>query len=255
MARFAYCGFVHCPLGNLTMLTGAARVANPCAACAVREQAVCAALSPGRLQRLIAIVTRVSFEPDQILFLEGEPDEYAFNISEGIARLSKMLSDGRRLVTAFVHPGDFIGLTPRHAYACTAEAVTALRVCRFPKAGLQAFFRDNPGMERRVLAMASAELWDAQSQLMLLGRKTARERLASFLRNWPSRPLPSGKSAWVIDLPMTRTDIADHLGLTPETVCRTFTALVKEGIVEMPLAERIILSRPNRLEKIAEGES
>jgi CRP/FNR family transcriptional regulator len=226
---------------------------NPCAACAVREQAVCAAMPPEDLDRLIGVVRRISLDAEQILCLEGEAAKYVYSINGGIARLTKMLPDGRRLVTAFLHPGNLIGLAGDESYACTAEAVTPLELCRFPRVALNELLSDYPEMEKRLLAMACGELWLAQTQLLLLGRKTARERLTTFLWNWISRARPEELSGQVIELPMARADIADHLGLTPETISRVFTALVEDGIVEIPAPNRIALARPDRLAEIASG--
>ena len=234
------------------MLSWVVEAANPCAACAVRDRAICAGVPADRFERLASMVTHLTIAPEQALFFEGDPDAHAFSIVSGIARLSKALPDGRRLVTAFVHPGQFIGLASHQAYACTGEAVTTLKVCRFPKAGLEAFLRDNPEMERRVRAMTAAEIGVAQRQLTLLGRKSALERLASFLLTWSPEPLPSATSGRVVELPMSRADVADHLGLTRETVSRTFTSLVQDGIVEIREANTIILIRPDRLEDIAD---
>jgi CRP/FNR family transcriptional regulator len=158
-------------------------------------------------------------------------------------------------VTAFLHPGNLIGLAVEESYACTAEAVTRLELCRFPRVVLDDLLRDYPEMKRRLLTMACGELWLAQTQLLLLGRKTARERLTGFLWSWVSRAQPGGLAGRVVELPMARVDIADHLGLTPETVSRAFAALAKDGIVEIPTPNRIVLARPEQLAKIAGGEA
>jgi CRP/FNR family transcriptional regulator len=212
-------------------------------------------MPPEDLDRLIGIVGHISLEAEQMLCLEGDAAEYVYSINEGTARLTKMLPDGRRLVTAFLHPGNLIGLAVEESYACTAEAVTRMELCRFPRVVLDDLLRDYPEMKRRLLTMACGELWLAQTQLLLLGRKTARERLTSFLWSWVSRGQPANLAGQVIELPMARADIADYLGLTPETVSRAFAALAEDGIVEIPTPNRIVLARPEQLAEIAGGEA
>lgn len=242
------------------MLSEAICTDNPCAACAIREQTVCAALTQRGLGRLSAIVTRVGFAPGQAVFFEGQAVEHVFNVVEGIVRLTRLLPNGRRQVTGFVHPGNFLGIACRDTYGHTAEAVTRLTLCRFVRSRLQAFLQEHPEMERRVLAMASGELWVAQSQMLLLGRKTARERLATFLLSWAEAWGRAPQGPWadsserVIALPMPRIDIADHLGLTRETVSRVLTALVMDGTIDIPEPALIVLRRPDRLAKFAEGD-
>ena len=163
---------------------GAAASGNPCEVCPVREFSVCAALTADELERLNAILTRVTFEPEQAVFYEEDPATAVFNVTSGTLRLSKMLPDGRRQITGFLSPGDFLGIACPGTYAYTAEAVTPLSLCRFSRSRLEALFRELPELERRVLSVASNELRAAQDQMLLLGRKTAQEKLATFLRTW-----------------------------------------------------------------------
>lgn len=243
------------PLGNQMAIKGAADGLNPCAACPVRELSVCAALQPHELERMNAIVSRIRVDPERAVFYEWDAAENVFNVTEGTVRLSKMLPDGRRQVTGFLSPGDFLGIAYSDTYAYTAEAITPLSLCRFPRHRLEALFDDMPGLEKRVLGMASNELRAAQDQMLLLGRKTAREKLATFLCNLAKAAKLRGQSTESVDLPMNRTDIADYLGLTTETVSRTFTRLVKDGILDLPSTHKVDLKQPEQLEVIAEGES
>lgn len=233
--------------------------ANPCEACAIRKESVCAALTRSGLGRLSAIVTRVGFAPEQVVFTEGQAVEQVFNVIEGVVRLTRLLPNGRRQVTGFIRPGSFLGLACGASYGHTAEAVTDLVLCRFRRDRLRAFLQEHPEMERRVLAKASGELWAAQSQMLLLGRKTAREKLTSFLLSWARswrRPEPRANgSARAVELPMARSDIADHLGLTRETVSRILTSLVLDGTIDIPEPNLVVLRRLDRLEAFAEGDA
>ena len=228
---------------------------NPCEACPVRDLSVCAALRAEELELLNAIITRTRFDREQALFYEGDEAKHVFNLTEGTIRLSKMLPDGRRQITGFLSPGDFLGMASSDSYAYTAEAVTGVAVCRFPRAKLEVLFDQFPALERRVLAVASNELRAAQDQMLLLGRKTAREKLATFLHHLTENARRRGESGETLELPMNRTDIADYLGLTTETVSRTFTRMAKEGILELPSTHEVVLGDPERLWDMGEGES
>src|SRR5215470_12928240 len=154
---------------------------NPCAACEVRELAMCGALEPGELRRLADITAQVELARQKTIFYEGDPADYLYNVTQGAIRLYKQLSDGRRQITGFLFPGDFVGLAVNEVYAYTAETIDTVRLCRFPRAQLQALIEEIPRFEKRLLGMASNELIEAQDQMLLLGRKTAQEKVASFL--------------------------------------------------------------------------
>lgn len=215
---------------------------------------VCATLSSDELNRMNAIVTRVQVPTEKAVFFEWDPAEYVFNVTAGTVRLSKMLADGRRQVTGFLSPGDFLGIAYSDTYAYTAEAVTPLSLCRFRREKLEALFDEMPGLEKRVLGVASNELRAAQDQMLLLGRKTAQEKLSTFLWKWSNGMIDENCVEAEIDLPMNRTDIADYLGLTTETVSRTFTRLVKDGLLKLPSTHKVVLCDTGRLEELAEGE-
>ena len=166
-------------------------------------------------------------------------------------RISKLLPDGRRQVTGLLFPGDFLGLAFNESYTYSAEAVGPSTLCRFPRTDLERLLSEHPKMERRLLGMASNELATAQDQMLLLGRKTAREKLATFLLMLSARAERRGHPGNPIDVPMTRADIADYLGLTIETVSRTFTVLRKSGLIEAQGAASIFLPDPEAVRDIA----
>lgn len=234
--------------------SGASAVDNPCAACEVRDIAVCGALDPGELRRLTAIMTQIELAPQKTIFYEGDPADYLYNVTQGAIRLHKLLPDGRRQITGFLFPGDFVGLAVNDVYAYTAETVDTVRLCRFPRAKLQTLIEEIPRFERRLLGMASNELIEAQDQILLLGRKTAQEKVASFLLMMSQRAAKRGQPSNPIELPMGRADIADFLGLTIETVSRTFTQLKTSGVMQLLDNSRVLLKDVDTLKDLAEGE-
>ena len=165
--------------------------------------------------------------------LTGRAGHLLLHFTAGTAKLFKLLPDGRRQITGFVGPGQFLGLAVSDTYAFSAEAIEQVRYCRFPRAALRAVLNDFPQMEKLLLEIASNELVAAQEQMLLLGRKTARERLASYLLTQSRQGGPSGRSRNQFELPITHIDIADYLGLTIETVSRTFTRLQAEALIHI----------------------
>jgi CRP/FNR family transcriptional regulator len=206
---------------------------SPCAACGIREIAVCGALQSDELRALTEILDGIVVNSGDVIFYEGDPARHVFNVAAGAVRLSRLLPDGRRQITGFLFAGDFLGLAYDETYTYSAEAIERSELCRFSRAQFEALLDGHPRMERRLLGMASNELATAQDQMVLLGRKTAREKLASFLIMLSRRAERRGQQANPVHVPMTRTDIGDYLGLTIETVSRTFTDLRKARLIEL----------------------
>ncbi|HXQ65487.1 MAG TPA: helix-turn-helix domain-containing protein [Alphaproteobacteria bacterium] len=198
-------------------------------------------------------MSTLGMQPQQTLFYEGDPAEFLFNVTGGMIRVHKLLADGRRQVTGFLYPGDFVGLAVHDSYAYTAETVVATSVCRFPRTKLHALMREMPHLENRMLSMASNELIEAQDQMLLLGRKTAQEKIASFLLMISRRAGRRGQPDNPIHLPMGRTDIADFLGLTTETVSRVFTQFKTSGAIRLLDNSRVQLSDMRALGATAQG--
>ena len=226
---------------------------DPCATCEARQLSVCNAIDDADLARLAAIAVVTEVPPGQCFIDEGKPANSFFNITAGTAKLFKLLPDGRRQITGFVGPGHFLGLAVSDTYAFSAEAIERVRYCRFQRARLRALLDDFPLMEKRLLEVASNELVAAQEQMLLLGRKTARERLASFLLMQSRQGMPCGHSRRRFILPMTRSDIADYIGLTIETVSRTLTRLRTEGLIDFAAQSEVLICRPGALEGLAGG--
>jgi CRP/FNR family transcriptional regulator, anaerobic regulatory protein len=191
---------------------------HPCFACEVRNEAVCGVLECGELAKLRRQGTSFRLGRGQPLFHEGDSAGRVFTLTRGTLKLYKLLPDGRRQVTGFMHPGDFLGVSVDDDYAFTAEALEPAQLCAFPRARFDDFTEDHAEMERELYRLAAHELAAAQQQMVLLGRKTAGERLASFFVLLARRAERAGAvPVRYVDLPMSRSDIADYLGLTKET--------------------------------------
>ena len=227
----------------------AGRIAN-CERCGVRARSVCASLPDGDIERLASISTIRQCGAGEVIMMEGEPANFYHNITAGFVRLHKALADGREQVTGFARPGDFLGLAAEDNYGVTATAIGPVTLCRFPRDRFRKLMHAVPALEDRLLAVASHELVIAQERMLLLGRKSARERVASFLLDLAP---PCGENL-VIQLPMTRTDIADYLGLTIETVSRTLSALRREKRIDIKVASQVTLLDRAALQRIAEGD-
>ena len=226
---------------------------SPCAACPIRHQAVCSVLDDGELLRLNAIRMPANLRPNGILFDEGEPAGHVYNLTEGTMKLYKLLPDGRRQITGFVFPGDFLGLASHTEYVYTAEAVNEANLCRFSRSQLKALFKEIPKLEGRLLAISQDELVQAHNQMLLLGRKSAKERLASFLVMLSERTMATSETPDSIPVPMSRNDIGDYLGLTTETVSRTLTRLKNSGVISIGSDRKINVSDWDALREMADG--
>ncbi|MCA8909380.1 MAG: helix-turn-helix domain-containing protein [Rhodospirillaceae bacterium] len=241
------------PFDMVRSMTGVGVDVHPCGACPVRPLTVCAVLDDEEISRLADIVQTVRVDAQHTIFSEGDPATNVFNVTSGTAKLYKLLPDGRRQITGFLFGGDFMGLSVNERYAYTAETVSATTICRFARRKLDTLMDEFPKLQRRLFSLASTELAAAQDQMLLLGRKTAREKIASFLIMLSQRAARRGQRDNPVGLPMGRADIADYLGLTTETVSRTFTQLKSSGVISLLENNRVDLIDRNAIHEIAEG--
>ena len=230
-----------------------AQLPSPCSACAVRHLTICGGLTPDEMQHLAAIISSVELYPGQSLFQEGDAANHAYSVTAGTVKIYKLLPDGRCQVTGFLFPGDFLGLANNETYAYGAEAVKHAVLCCYPRRRFEALLERFPDMERRLLSMANHELAVAQEQMLLLGRKTAKERVASFLLTLSRNAARRGQRDDPVFVPMSRADIGDYLGLTTETVSRTFTQLRKGKLIRIEPGGRIAFADKEGLVQLAEG--
>ena len=206
-----------------------------CDLCDVRERSICADLGPREFVHVEKTMARRHVAKNKALMIEGEPNESLYVVVDGAFRLSKLLEDGRRQVTGFLFKGDFAGVRATEASAYTAEALEESTVCYFPHRYLDEIAIDAPGLKDRLIARGQTEYHKAQDHIVLLGKKTAEERVVSFIDMIDKLiGADAGAGRRHVPLPMPRQDIADYLGLRLETLSRTLAALKQDDrLVEL----------------------
>lgn len=206
----------------------------------------------GQLDALIAlerIGSRRSFARNQEIYAEGDLSDCWYKVISGAVRVSKLLADGRRYIGGFCFGGDCFGLDDASERVFSAEAVDDVIVMRYPRRATDRLIDENPQLARGLCTMALRDLGHAQTRMLLLGRMTATERVASFLLEMSERRA----TRRAIDLTMSRNDIADYLGLTIETVCRVLSMFKRDGMIAISNPHRIQLCNLGMLEAIGEA--
>lgn len=210
--------------------------------------------APGReIGRAAGVGITMTAAPGQTIVVEGDRIEQCFRILSGAVRLYKALADGRRQVIDFRGPGDCFGFLGAGRYTYSVEAVSEATLARHLRPAFESQVRHQAGLAQALLELAHVELEQAQRHMLLLGRKSADEKVASFLLMLAEGTAAAGPPASTFHLPMSRQDMADYLGLTIETVSRTFTRLTREGLIALPTPQRVVLLRPDELQARAEG--
>jgi len=204
----------------------------PCLFCRARSNSICSVLGNEEIRCLNDIVSRRSLEEGDRLFEEGDLAVDYFVVMEGCLMVFKETHDGRRQITGFPYPGDMLGLNHHQHYVYTAEALQDSILCQYPISELNGLFQDFPDMEHWMLEHCANELVSAHDQMFLLGRKNATEKIATFLLFLLLRSQRQLSEIASLELPMSRRDIADYLGLTIETVSRTITRLRRDRVIE-----------------------
>jgi len=204
-----------------------------CKGCLVRKFSLCASLNVAEQRELEHLGRHVDFSPCESVFSEEEITTSCYNLHEGVMRLYKLLPDGRRQIVGFALPGDFLGMNISGRHNFSADAIGPVVVCQFGKASFGRFIEDKPHLLRRINELAVRELSQARDHMVLLGRRSAEEKVAAFLLGWRERLIALNGPSNTVSLPMSRQDIADYLGLTIETVSRTFTKLERDRIIDI----------------------
>lgn len=197
------------------------------------------------------VASALKFARNETIVQEGDPAHYVFRIVSGTVRLCRHTPDGRRHISDFALPGDLFGVFGGSVQAFTAEAVGEVQVVSYPRAHLDRLAEREPRFRANILVHLSAHLLDAQTHTFVLGCRSAKERLASFFIRLAERTgaIDSGR----LELAMGRQDIADHLGLTIETICRAVTSLKNDGVIAVPGLHQIVLRNIEALCELAEG--
>jgi len=181
--------------------------------------------------------TQMALSKDEELFAEGDDADCFYQVVSGAIRSYKLLSDGRRQIDAFHLPGDIFGLEAGAEHRFSAEALGNASVIAYRRSRLPALIQDDPAFRDKIMSSTLRSLERAQDHMMLLGRKTAQEKLATFLLDLAQRICGDDEH---LELPMQRSDIADYLGLTIETVSRTLTQFARSGLIHLLPASRSI---------------
>ena len=221
-----------------------------CDTCAVRSLSICSVLEEPEHRRFESIGRTVALPARTVLFSEGAPADAVYNITNGAARLYRMLPDGGRRVIGFGLPGDFLGIPLGEAHDFSADTLRSpLAACRFPRAAFLRFMDERPALLKRVLDATIRTLDLARNQTVLMGQPDARAKVAAFIITMRARWARLWTTA-MVPLPMGRQDIGDYLGLSIATVSRTLRRLEREGVIAI-VSGGVRVRDPARLERLA----
>lgn len=223
-----------------------ANCGQSCGNCPIHERAVCAHCDADDLERLEGLKFHRRYEAGQVIVWAGDEMDFVASIVDGVATLTRMLDDGRIQMVGLLMPSDFLGRPGHRVATYTVTATSDLELCCFRRQPFEKMMRDNPRIGSRLLEMTLDELDAAREWLLLLGRKSAREKIASFLSIVARRKAalenlsPHGRMR--LSLPLSREAMSDYLGLTIETVSRQMTALKRDGLIELEGKRGVILT-------------
>jgi CRP/FNR family transcriptional regulator len=208
-----------------------------CSNCPIRHRAVCARCQPDELAELEKVKFYRDYAPGQTVVWAGDSMDFVASVVEGVATLSHTMEDGRRQMVGLLLPSDFLGRPGREAAPYDVVATSPLTLCCFRRGPFEELLGTTPSINRRLLEMTLDELDAAREWMLILGRKTAREKIASLIaivarRDASLRVVELG-GALVFELPLTREAMADYLGLTLETVSRQISALKRDGLIRI----------------------
>lgn len=226
-------------------------LSQDCSDCPIRHRAVCARCESDELDRLEEIKYYRSFEAGQTVMWSGDKMDFVGSVVSGIASLTQTMEDGRTQMVGLLLPSDFVGRPGRDGAAYDVVATTDLVMCCFRKKPFEEMMNDTPHIAHRLLEMTLDELDAAREWMLVLGRKTAREKIASLLSIFARRDatlnFSAGKNKVVFDLPLTREAMADYLGLTLETVSRQISALKNDQVIVLEGKRHVTVPDMNRL--------
>lgn len=232
-----------------------------CQACEARHKGICGALTPEQLVHLSKhTVKHVKHRDEELSSGDVSTQRYS-NVLSGVVKLTKLMADGRQQIVGLQFAPDFLGRPFRKQSAVTAEAATDVRLCSFPASALQEMIEKSPELEHRLHEQALRELDEAREWMLTLGRKSAAEKVASFLyliachvdpEAYPQNDDDAREIRF--ELPLKRMDIADFLGITIETVSRQITKLRKAGIIELENNRTVIVPDLSSLKHAAASD-
>ena len=225
----------------------------------MRHKAVCGAMDEVQIEKLAHIAHRKKIPSGQTIISDEEPVDFFANVVSGAIKLTKTLPDGRQQIVGLLFAPDFLGRAYSKNNPYSAEAATDVEICTFPHAAFERLVGEYPGLQQRLFQHTLDELDAARDWMLLLGRKTAEEKVASFLYMLARRSLigchhkfTSGIAEF--ELPLTRADMADYLGLTIETVSRQLTKLKTANVIRLSSNRLIMVPNVERLAQSAGQE-
>lgn len=204
---------------------------------------------------LTQIAAIVNVAKDCTIYLEGDEAPCSYKVVSGLVRICKISADGRRQITSFHSAGEHFGWTDWERHAYTAEAVTPIILEKYPRRRVEELLASNPETRIHLVKILADQLAAVQEHLFMLGRMTAVERIATLLIKLARAQQDYEGEPKLFTLPMGRRDIADYLGLTVETVCRSLSVLKRSGLITMPAADQIRLNSYEDLENLLEDSS
>lgn len=227
-----------------------------CSECPIRHRAVCARCDTDELEELDQIKYYRSFEAGQPIVWAGDKMEFVGSLVSGVATLTQTLEDGRTQMVGLLLPSDFVGRPGREFAAYNVTATSDMVMCCFRRTPFERMMAATPNVAQRLLEMTLDELDAARDWMLVLGRKTAREKIASLLaiiaRRDSTLNMRTSQGATVVfDLPLTREAMADYLGVTLETVSRQISALRKEGVIQLQGNRHVSVPDMDRLLEIS----
>ncbi|WP_037315006.1 transcriptional regulator FnrL [Ruegeria halocynthiae] len=230
-----------------------------CNDCPIRHRAVCAHCNPNELEELEDIKYYRSFEAGQTIIWSGDQMNFVGSVVSGIASLTQTMEDGRTQMVGLLLPSDFVGRPGRESTPYDVQATTDLVMCCFRKKPFEDLMTETPHIAHRLLQMTLDELDAAREWMLVLGRKTAREKIASLLSIIARRDASIGQKVnagpIVFDLPLTREAMADYLGLTLETVSRQISALKRDQVISLEGKRHVTIPNMGRLMEEAGDDS
>jgi len=222
-----------------------------CKACDVRHGGICQTMSPLQLRELNRHTKRKAIEPGAEVHCQGEPVVSYANVIKGVVKLTKVMADGRQQIVGLQFVPDFIGHPFLKENSLSAEAATEAEICAVSKSALDRMVAATPDLERHLHSQAQAELEEARSWMLTLGRMSAREKVASLLCLVSTHCDPKVDHSLDFELPLSRQDIGDFLGLTIETVSRQITKLRQERLIKVENNRHVTILDLRRLRQAA----
>ncbi|OJF92749.1 Crp/Fnr family transcriptional regulator [Pararhizobium antarcticum] len=222
----------------------------PCLTCDARSGGVCGTLDAEQLASLAKASSKKRLESGAELIGDAQTVEAYSNILSGVVKLTKGLPDGREQIVGLQFAPDFLGRPFQDESAITAHAATNVVLCSFPKRTLEMLIKQSPRLEHFLLNQTLRELDEARDWMLTLGRKNALEKVASYLlliARYIDPAVDPDSQSIAFDLPMSRLEIADFLGLTIETVSRQLTKLRIDGVIAVSQNRHIVVANPERL--------